>query len=110
MNETSTPEIESEAEDVLKRRLLNRITIAAVMVVGLLGSLAMFDAIYAPSHPVPAKVAAPPPSGEAPAATALRPTPSRPGRKIHASATSAAMPTGMPHSASHCAGKFSACV
>lgn len=46
------------AEDALKRRLLNRIAIAAVMVVGLLGSLAVFDAVYAPSRR-PAKLAVP---------------------------------------------------
>jgi DedD protein len=54
MNETPAPEIDTTAEDALKRRLLNRIAIAAVMVVGLLGSLAMFDAIYAPGKPAAA--------------------------------------------------------
>lgn len=65
MNETPTSETDSAAEDALKRRLLNRIAIAAVMVVGLLGSLAMFDAIYAPSRPVATRVAALPPKEEA---------------------------------------------
>lgn len=69
MNETPTPEIDTTADDALKRRLLNRIAIAAVMVVGLLGSLAMFDAIYAPNRPVATKVAALPAKKEAPAAT-----------------------------------------
>jgi DedD protein len=68
MNDTPIPETDSTADDALKRRLLNRIAIAAVMVVGLLGSLAMFDAIYAPSHPVATKVAALPPRQEAPPA------------------------------------------
>lgn len=69
MNETSNPENDSTAEDALKRRLLNRIAVAAVVVVGLLGSLAMFDAIYAPK-PVPApKVAAVESRNEPPAAT-----------------------------------------
>lgn len=67
MNETPAPDTEPTAEDALKRRLLNRIAIAAVMVVGLLGSLAMFDAIYAPSQPVATRVAALPPKQEAPA-------------------------------------------
>ncbi len=67
MNETPTPDTESTAEDALKRRLLNRIAIAGVMVVGLLGSLAMFDAIYAPSQPVATRGAALPPRQEAPA-------------------------------------------
>lgn len=70
MNETPTPEIDSTAEDALKRRLLNRIAIAAVMVVGLLGSLAMFDAINAPSPPAATRVAALPAGKEAPAAAA----------------------------------------
>ncbi len=66
MNETPAPDTESTAEDALKRRLLNRIAIAGVMVVGLLGSLAMFDAINAPSKPVATQVAALPPKPEAP--------------------------------------------
>lgn len=69
MNETPIPETDPTAEDALKRRLLNRIAIAAVMVVGLLGSLAMFDAIYAPSRPGPAKMAALPPKSEPPPVT-----------------------------------------
>ncbi|MDP2810796.1 MAG: SPOR domain-containing protein [Rhodocyclaceae bacterium] len=69
MNETPTPETDPAAEDALKRRLLGRIAMAAVVVVGLLGSLAMFDAIYAPSQPVTAKVAALPPKGETTPAT-----------------------------------------
>lgn len=66
MNETPATETESTAEDALKRRLLNRIAVAAVMVVGLLGSLAMFDAIYTPGKPLSTKVAALPPKSEAP--------------------------------------------
>jgi DedD protein len=71
MNETPTTEIDptTDNEDALKRRLLNRIAIAAVMVVGLLGSLAMFDAINAPSHRDPAKVAALSPKSEPPLVT-----------------------------------------
>ena len=70
MNEIPAPDTESTAEDALKRRLLNRIAIAGVMVVGLLGSLAMFDTIYAPSKPVATRVAALPPTQEAPVAAA----------------------------------------
>ena len=68
MNETPTTETDLSDEDVLKRRLLNRIAIAGVMVVGLLGSLAMFDAIYAPSQHVASapKLATVPPMNEAP--------------------------------------------
>lgn len=67
MNEIPTPEIDSSTEDALKRRLLNRIAIAGVVVVALLGSLAMFDAIYAPSRPVTTQVASLPPKVETPA-------------------------------------------
>lgn len=67
MNETPTPEVDPGTEDALKRRLLNRIAIAGVVVVALLGSLAMFDAIYAPSRPVTTQVASLPPKVEPPA-------------------------------------------
>lgn len=64
MTDTPTPETEEPtAEDALKRRLLNRIAIAAVMVVGLLGSLAMFDALNSPQRH-PAQVASLPPKPE----------------------------------------------
>jgi DedD protein len=69
MNEIPTTETEPTAEDALKRRLLNRIAIAAVMVVGLLGSLAMFDAIYAPGQSAPAKMATRSTRSEMPAAS-----------------------------------------
>jgi DedD protein len=59
MNETPTPETDSTADTALKRRLLNRIAVAAVVMVGLLGSLAIFDALNAPA-PAPAKMAATP--------------------------------------------------
>lgn len=69
MDETPIAETDSTAEDALKRRLLNRIAIAAVMVVALLGSLAVFDAIYAPSQPEPVRIAAVPAKSEAPPTT-----------------------------------------
>jgi cell division protein FtsN len=59
MNETPSPETDSTADTALKRRLLNRIAVAAVVMVGLLGSLAIFDALNAP-EPAPAKMAAAP--------------------------------------------------
>ena len=61
MNATPSEGTGATPEDALKRRLLNRIAIAAVMVVGLLGSLAIFDAVYAPGKR-PAKTAAAPPA------------------------------------------------
>jgi DedD protein len=69
MNETLIPETESKEDDALVRRLLSRIAVAAVVVVGLLGSLAMFDVIYAPKPPLATKSAALPPKSEAPAVT-----------------------------------------
>lgn len=59
MNETPTPETDTTADTALKRRLLNRIAVAAVVMVGLLGSLAIFDALNAP-EPAPQKMAAAP--------------------------------------------------
>jgi DedD protein len=83
MNETPAPETDSTADTALKRRLLNRIAVAAVVMVGLLGSLAIFDALNAP-EPAPAKMAAVPapvpakeeaPEQEKPAEPAAVPAP-----------------------------------
>jgi DedD protein len=68
MNETPIPETDPTAEAVLKRRLLVRIAVAAVVVAGLLGGLALFDAINAPGRPPAAQLAAAPSPAEKPAA------------------------------------------
>lgn len=47
-------------DETLRQRLLGRIAVAAVVIVGLLGSLAVFDALNTPS-PVPGPVASAPP-------------------------------------------------
>ncbi|MFA4969377.1 MAG: SPOR domain-containing protein [Sulfuritalea sp.] len=63
MDEISNLDHAPTPEEGLRRRLVNRIIIAALLVAGLLGSLAMFEEIYtpAPKHPpVPAKLALPP--------------------------------------------------
>lgn len=60
MDEISNLDHAPTPEEALRRRLVNRIVIAALVVVGLLGSLAMFEAIYAPPPPVTAKLAVPP--------------------------------------------------
>ncbi|WP_373068903.1 SPOR domain-containing protein [Zavarzinia sp.] len=60
MDEISNLDHAPTPEEALRRRLVNRIVIAALMVVGLLGSLAMFEAIYTPPAPVTAKLALPP--------------------------------------------------
>lgn len=75
MTATPTPDQEPAPtdDDALRKRLLGRIAVAAVIIVGLLGSLAMFDALYAPNPP--AKIAqapalpSPPPAAVVPAAT-----------------------------------------
>lgn len=52
-------------EEALRQRLLGRIAVAAVVIVGLLGSLAVFDALYAPAPPkAPAKIATVKPATE----------------------------------------------
>jgi cell division protein FtsN len=68
MNETPIPETDPEAEDALKRRLINRIAVATVVMLGLIGSLALFDAINAPDASPPVKVATAPAKIEAPKA------------------------------------------
>lgn len=67
MNETPIPETDAEAETALKRRLLNRIAVAAVVMIGLLGSLAIFDSLFAPPQRPAPRVAAAPPGSETPA-------------------------------------------
>jgi DedD protein len=61
MEMADTPAQEEEPaltdDDALRQRLLGRIAVAAVVIVGLLGSLAMFDALYAPRVAPPAKIA-----------------------------------------------------
>lgn len=53
----AAPPLDDEA---LKERLLNRVIVAAVIVAGLLGSLAIFDTIKVPAVPASGKIAAPP--------------------------------------------------
>lgn len=60
MDEISNLDHAPTPEEALRRRLVNRIIIAALLVAGLLGSLAMFEAIYTPPPPVTAKLAEPP--------------------------------------------------
>lgn len=75
MTATPTPDQEPAPtdDDALRKRLLGRIAVAAVIIVGLLGSLAMFDALYAPNPP--AKIAqapalpSPPPAAVVPPVT-----------------------------------------
>lgn len=67
-------------DDELRRRLLGRIAVAAVVIVGLLGSLAMFDALNTP-EPAPPPVAAvsPPPAPAVPPVTeAAKPAEEKP--------------------------------
>jgi len=57
--ESTTP---AQDEEALKKRLLNRLAIAGVVVVALLGSLAVFDAMYVASPPPQPVVKALPPA------------------------------------------------
>ena len=91
MNEIPAPKTDARVEDALKRRLVNRIVVAALVVVGLLGSLVMFDAIYTPNRPLPAKPA--PPSRDKLAAAA------RPESAVPARAESPVAPDGEPQHA-----------
>ena len=93
MDETPAPEAPATSDDALKRRLLKRIAVAAVIVVGLLGSLAVFDTIYAPSPPAPAKLAELPPATEPPPPAAL-PAEAKPEPAATAKAGQEAEPEG----------------
>lgn len=68
---TQTP----DDDEALKKRLVGRMAVAAVLIVALLGGLALFDALNAPEKPAPAPapVAAVPPAPEAKAAEAAKP-------------------------------------
>lgn len=113
MTATPTPDQEPAPtdDDALRKRLLGRIAVAAVIIVGLLGSLAMFDALYAPNPP--AKIAQapalppPPPAAVVPATTpteeakpgepaASESAPTAAAEPATAGATSAAAPDTAP--------------
>lgn len=58
MKSTPDPEPGLTAEEAAKRKLFNRITIGALILVGILGSLLMFRSVTI-SQPIPAKPASP---------------------------------------------------
>lgn len=66
MAQTPTPEAEAntsasaENDDGLRKRLLSRIAVAGVIIVGLLGGLAVFDSLNKPQAPTMPKMAAAP--------------------------------------------------
>jgi len=65
-NDTQQPDELLDEEDAIRRRLVNRIAIAGVMIVALLGGLAIVDALYVPPPaPAPAQMAAIPSEEEA---------------------------------------------
>ncbi len=78
MADIPTPDQEQapSADDQLRQKLLGRIAVAAIVIVGLLGSLAMFDALYGPATPT--KVASAPPLPATAPAPAAPVTPSEP--------------------------------
>ena len=73
---TQTP----DDDEALKKRLVGRMAVAAVLIVALLGGLALFDALNAPEKPAPAPapVAAVPPAPEAKPAEAAKPADAKP--------------------------------
>ena len=70
MNELPIPKAEPTAEDARRKRLVNGIVIAALLVVGLAGTLMMFESVYAPGPPVAAKRSQPPAAGAKPESAA----------------------------------------
>lgn len=57
--------VETEQDDALRRRLLSRIAVAGVAIVGLLGGLAVYDSLNKPQVPALPKMAALPSAEEA---------------------------------------------
>ena len=93
--QTPTPEPALTAEDALRKRLLGRIAVAAVIIVGLLGSLAVFDALYAPATPVKVASAPPlltPPPAAEPVPAAAAPVTTAPAAEPPKEADAAAKP------------------
>lgn len=70
----------AEDDDALKKRLLSRIAIAGIAIVGLLGSLAVYDSLNRSQQPVPPKMAAVPevPVAEEPKADEEKPVEAEP--------------------------------
>ena len=64
MSEPSTEALPPDDDEALKRRLLNRIAVAGVVVVALLGGLAVFDALYVSPPPAKPEVASAPEPAE----------------------------------------------
>jgi cell division septation protein DedD len=51
MKQRDAPEAVSQGEEDLRRRVINGIIIAALLVVGVLGSVMMFSEVYTPDQP-----------------------------------------------------------
>lgn len=101
MSENATQEPAPTDDDAIRQRLLGRIAVAAVIIVGLLGSLAMFDALYTSSGEPPATLAesekTPAPAVVAEAPVAVGETPDKP--VVATAETEAPAPAGVPGSA-----------
>ena len=70
---TATP---GDDDDALRKRLLSRVAVAAVVIVGLLGGLAVYDSLNKPQAPALPKMAAAP--AEPPAAETPKPVEEKP--------------------------------
>lgn len=63
----SVEDLPAEDDDALRKRLLSRIAVAGVAIVGLLGGLAVYDSLNKPQAPVMPPMAAAPAAPEPPA-------------------------------------------
>jgi DedD protein len=74
--------VETESDDALRKRLLSRVAVAGVAIVGLLGGLAVYDSLHKPQAPAIPKMAAlpaeePPKAEEKPAEAAEQKAPEK---------------------------------
>ncbi|MCX7148960.1 MAG: SPOR domain-containing protein [Rhodocyclales bacterium] len=88
MNQIPTPNTDPAADQVSKARLVNRIVVVALLVVGLVGGWVMFDAIYTPGQPLPLTLKHGAPPKSAPAAKP-RPEPAMAARTTESAAPGA---------------------
>lgn len=90
-NSTDADNPVAEDDDVLRKRLLSRIAVAGVAIVGLLGGLAVFDSLNKPSMPALPKMAAVP-------EPAVKPEEERPAenKAVEESGKSASEPPVVP--------------
>lgn len=77
-DEPEMPSANGDDDDTLRKRLLSRIAVAGVAIVGLLGGLAVFDSLNKPQAPVIPKMASAPAEAEKPEAKEEKPVEEKP--------------------------------